>query len=224
MTPLSPAVEPLTELFLPAMRRRIDKLGIEASGAYNFYRSRVVANQAFSSYEVLLAQKIVDQFATSVQEVHEIGCGWGQLVFLMASCGYKSIGFEVDSKRFEGAQSLSKALERVDEACARRASIRNESFPPLDRPESGSSLVVSTNVVVSDPHLFEPQMVWALRRYKYAIIDVDRFCRLRRASERQDLIDMIGHAGLKSAGLFCDAGNDGQFYLFELPDHASEER
>jgi hypothetical protein len=214
MKQLEGTIRSLTELLLPVLRQRITELGVDASGAYNFYKTRLDSDRVFSDYEVRLVGELVERLS-SVDEIHEIGCGWGQLVFLLVWCGYEAVGFEVDARRFGGGEFLRKFLGEVNQDRVTRAKLRNEYFPPLDRPAGSCSLVISTNIIVSDPHLVEEQIVWALRRYRYAIVDVDRFCRLRRPDERQGLIAMVEQAGLKNAGLFCDAGVDGQYYLFE---------
>jgi hypothetical protein len=214
MKQLEHAVRSLTELLLPVMRYRVEKLGVDASGAFNFYRSRLEANRVFCDYEIQLVGKIFERL-TAIDEIYEIGCGWGQLVFLLAWCGYDATGFEIDSRRFLGAEFLRKVLGQVDEDRVMHARLRNEFFPPLDRPQSNCSVVVATNVVIGNPELFEEQMLWALRRYRYAIVDVDRFCRLRQPDERPAFIASVERTGLRNAGLFCDAGSDGQFYLFE---------
>ncbi len=213
MNAVDQAARSLEAVLLPLMRSRLEKLGIDESGAYNFYRSRLEMDRALCDYEIKLAQAIAERLA-SIAEIHEIGCGWGQLVFLLAWCGFKSTGFEVDERRFRGAESLLDALGNGGRDGADRAWLRFESFPPLDRPPPGS-LVVATNIVVSNPELIEEHVAWALRRYKYAIIDVDRFCRERQPADRPALFTLVEQAGLTNSGLFCDAGSDGQFYLFE---------
>ena len=214
MKRLECTIQSLTELLLPALRRRMDELGVDASGAYNFYERRLRENRIFSEYEVRLVRNLVEQLGP-IDQIHEIGCGWGQLVFLLAWCGYDTVGFEIDARRFHGGEFLRQALMEIDRDRVIRAKLRNEFFPPLDRPSGIRNLVISTNLVVDDPHLVEEQIVWALRRYHYAILDVDRFCRLRQPYERQELIALVEQAGLRSAGLFCDAGASGQYYLFE---------
>lgn len=208
----------LSTLLLPVMRERVTALGIELAGAYEFYRSRLASGRVFSDYELRLARAIRGCLP-GICEIHEIGCGWGQLIFLLAWHGYRATGFEIDENRFLGAGHLRGFLSRVDPERTHRATIRHEFFPPLDRPEQPThSLVVATNVVTSSPRFVEEQMIWALRRYRFAIIDVDRFCRLRRAEERPALIGSLEQTGLRNLGLFCDAGAEGQFYLFQRPD------
>lgn len=204
----------LTSLLLPIMRYRVEKLGLEESGAFNFYRSRLESGRVFCDYEIRLVQAVIERMPSPL-EVHEIGCGWGQLVFLLAWCGYRTTGFEIDIRRFRGGEFLHRLLCQIDPECGERAVIRNEFFPPLDRPDPARSLAIATNVVVSNPQFVEEQMLWALRRYRYAVLDIDRFCRLRQQEERPAFIAGVERMGLRDRGLFCDAGADGQFHLFE---------
>ncbi|MGE5268587.1 MAG: hypothetical protein ACM3JG_02820 [Thiohalocapsa sp.] len=211
------AVAWLTDLLLPAMRYRAGRLGGDESGAFDFYRARIAAGQVFLDYEVRLLKAIIAQ-GLPIDEIHEIGCGWGQLVFLLAWNGFKATGFEVDERRFAGALCLHQILAQVDPSRTERARIRNEFFPPLDRPDPARSAVIATNVVIGNPHLFEEEMIWGLRRYRFAIIDVDRFCRQRRPEERPGLIALVEESGLRNLGPFCEAGADGTFYLFTSAD------
>jgi hypothetical protein len=211
----------LTDLLLPVMGHRIEKLGVDTSGAFNFYRSRFESGRVFCDYEIQLVKEIVNR-QLPVAHVHEIGCGWGQLIFLLAWSGYDATGFEIDDRRFAGADYLRRVLDQIDPDRSAGAKIRHEFFPPADRPDQSRSLVIATNVVVGDRPFVEEQMIWALRRYRFAIIDVDRFCRRRGRDDRPALIALVEEAGLKNLGLFCDAGGDGQFYLFESDGTARE--
>lgn len=94
---------------------------------------------------------------------------------------------------------LLKLLGEIDEDRVVHAELQNDYFPSLDLPAASHSLAISTNVIIGDPHPVEGKMVWALRRYRYAILDVDRFCRLRRSDERQDMIALLQQAGLSGA-------------------------
>lgn len=204
----------LTNLLLPLARDRIELLGVDASGAFEFYRSRIANGRVFNDCEIRLVSSIVDSLLP-IDEIHEIGCGWGQLTFLLAWNGYNTTGFEIDIKRYAGAEYLRRMLGEIDKERARRATVYNEFFPPLRRPDSTRSLVVSTNLVIGNPQFVEDQILWGLRRYRYAVIDIDRFCCQRNADQRPSFLARVEQAGLKNLGLFCDAGNEGQYYLFE---------
>lgn len=203
-----------TELLLPIMRYRMASLGVEGFRAHNFYRSRRATSRVFGDYEVWLAERIVERLA-SIRQIHEIGCGWDQLVLLLAWCGYEVTGFEVDNRRFLGAEGLRRVIAQIDKGCTAFASLRNEFFPPLEHPGCDDTPMIATSVVVSNPGLVEDQMLWALRRSRYAIVDVDRFCCERQLHERSDFAAQAEQIGLKSAGLICDAGSSGQCCLFE---------
>ncbi len=114
----------LTELLMPMMRYRVASLGLQESGAYRFYRRRIQSGRAFKVFELRLAETIVDR-VPSVEVIHEIGCGWGQLVFLLAWNGYAVTGFEVDNNRFFSADCFRRALTVVDETRGKRATILN---------------------------------------------------------------------------------------------------
>ena len=105
---------------------------------------------------------------------------------MLAWCGYEATGFEVDNRRFLEAEMLRKVLAQIDERRTAHASPRNDFFLPLERPEHDNSLMIPTNVVVGNPEIPKVQTLWALKRYRYTIVDVDRFCHFRQSHERPD--------------------------------------
>lgn len=212
----------LTDLLLPVMRYRIARWGVDASGAYEFYRARLETGRVFCQYETDLVRSIRTQLP-QLDEIHEAGCGWGQFIFLLAWSGYRAAGFEMDERRFDGAQYFHRILADIDDATASRARIYNEFFPPLRRPTSPNSLVVTTNIVISDPQFVEEQVLWSLRRYHYAVVNIDRFCYKRQPEDRPAFLSRVEQIGLKNLGLFYDAGVDGQFYWFERPGHEPQQ-
>jgi hypothetical protein len=218
--PLADTVAQLSALLFPLMRYRMDQLGVDGSGAFEFYRSRLAKGQAFADYEVQLVHSIIEK-NLAMEEIHEIGCGWGQLMFLLAWRGFKVTGFEADERRFRSACWLSNVMAQVDEERAARVRIRNEFFPPLDRPDAAHTAVIATNVVIGNPTLFEHEMIWGLRRYRYAIVDVEHFCRQRPAEEQSTFISLVEECGLRNLGPFCEAGSTGGYYLFGFGDDHS---
>jgi hypothetical protein len=202
------------------MDYRLALLGIVESGAYDYYHARLSQRRVFAEYELQLVQAIVSR-RLPVEDVHEIGCGWGQLIFLLAWHRYRAAGFEIDRKRFAGGKSLLSVLRDVDPERAARATLRMEFFPPLDRPPKERSLVIATNIVTENPTYIEHQMIWALRHYQYALLDVERFCQIRGPDEQKAFLDRLQASGFRNHGLFCDAGSEGQFYLLE-PERGAE--
>jgi hypothetical protein len=204
----------LSTVLLPVLDYRVSLLGLEESGAYDFYQARLSCRRIFADYELELAKGIVAN-QLPVDEIHEIGCGWGQLPILLAWCGYRTTGFEIDRRRFVGASCLLSVLQQIDPARAARVTLRREFFPPLDRPQRDRSLVIATNIVTENPKYVEEQILRGVRRYGLALFDIDRFCTLRKPHEREVFLAHLKQSGLRSRGLFFDAGRQGHFYLFE---------
>lgn len=204
----------LAALLLPILEYRVALLGVEESGAYEFYRWRLENRQVFADYELCLVERIVAR-QLPVDTIHEIGCGWGQLLLLLAWRGYRVTGFDVDQRRFLGASCILAVLNQIDPNRASRVTLRREFFPPLDRPDRDRSLVIATNIVTENPKYVEEQILWGMRRYRYALFDIDRFCTLRKPEERAGFLARVEQSGLRNLGLFCDAASGGHFYLFE---------
>ena len=208
------AVEQFSELLLPAMRARVAALGEEGSGAYNFYASRLRQGIAFLPYEIALLEALADA-RLPVARIDDVGCGWGQFVMLLAWCGARALGYEYDAQRYPTACHFREML--IPKAPALRlAAFSRKRFP---RRVVGfgtqNRLVVTTNIVTDLADQVEQRTVLGLRRYRYAVVNLDRFCRMRGPADRAGLIAQIEAAGMAHRGLFRDVGVDGQFHLFE---------
>ena len=152
MTELERAVQQLSEVLLPAMRARVAEMGVEASGAFEFYRVAVERERVFNPYEIDLVNALRERLP-HIDEIHEIGCGWGQLVFLLAWSGFNTTGYEIDERRYAGAMQFHRLLGQINPQLAGRAQFLNEFFPPLTRPKPMNTLAVSTNIVIGNPRL-----------------------------------------------------------------------
>jgi hypothetical protein len=204
----------LTEILFPLMRYRITNLGDDASGAFGVYRDRIRSERVFSESEIQLMEAIIAS-GPPVNDIHQIGCGWGEFIFLLAWNEYRAVGFEDNNRRFAGAEDFRRILYLLDRDRASRAAILNQSFPPRRWPDAERGLVIATNVEGDDAAGREDEIIGALPYYRYAIIDTVRFCRHRNPSERDALLSKIEESGLRNLGLFCDVDEDAQFYLFE---------
>ncbi|MGH6980329.1 MAG: hypothetical protein ACREFC_03905, partial [Stellaceae bacterium] len=172
------AVEQLTELLLPAMHARVAALGEEGSGAYNFYGSRLRQGIAFLPYEVALLDALIEARLPAAR-IDDVGCGWGQFVMLLAWCGARTLGYENDRLRYATARELLETLG--NEASAfRRVSLSRRRFPPrVIGLGVENRLVITTNIVTDLADEVEQRTIRGLRRYRYAVVNLDRFCRMR---------------------------------------------
>jgi SAM-dependent methyltransferase len=203
------------------MQQRIEQDGADGSGAYNFYVQRVAQEKVFLEYEIALAEKLLS-CGLDIRHIHEVGCGFGQLVFLLGWNGFRAVGFEVDPARARTALRLQTILSRVDADLTRNVTILSEAFPSRrPRPPETEAMVLATNLVVSATATERRALVRAMRRYRFVVIDVQRFFDLRtEPGSDHETLALFAEAGFASPQLFLDLGQGGRYYLFEGPRSA----
>lgn len=209
----------LHELLLPAMRQRIEQLGIEQSGALNYYDVRVRRGRVFLDYELALVHRLL-ACGLDIRRIDEIGCGWGQLVFLLGWNGFKTVGFESNQPRFKGATALQEVLFRADAALARNTRLINVDFPGRGRPQpEPGSMVVTTNLVYRRSRRRQLDTLAAMRRYRFVLSDIQRFFDYRQdLGQEPEALALFAEAGMHNPELFLDLGAGGRYYLFTNPE------
>jgi SAM-dependent methyltransferase len=208
----------LSAILLPAMEQRIEQDGADGSGAYNFYVQRVARRKVFLEYEIALVEKLLS-CGLDITRIHEVGCGFGQFVFLLGCNGFQAVGFERDPNRARTAQWLRTALSLADAELTRNVTILPKAFPAWrPRPPAVGAMVVATNLVVSATAAERLALIRGMRRYRFVVIDAQRFVDLRTepGSEQETLAHFV-EAGFAPPQPFLDLGQDGKFYLFEGP-------
>lgn len=212
-------VQRLRDLLIPVLQHRIERLGIERTGAYNFYSARVQQGDVFSDYDVALTQKLLSS-GLDIREVHEIGCGFGQLVFLLAWNGFKVTGFEADRGRAQSARDLLAILKLTDPELTKSANLLEGEFPSLSAPPPDAhTLVLTTNLVATRNRSQQLAVLQAMRKYPFVLADVQRFFDLKPdLADEPGVLAFFAEAGLKDGKLFLDMGPSGRYYLFATPD------
>jgi hypothetical protein len=169
----------LTAILLPAMQQRIEQDGAEGSGAYNFYVQRVARGKVFLEYEIALAETLLS-CGLDITHIHEVGCGFGQLVFLLGWNGFQTVGFEANPDRARTARRLQTILSLVDAGRTRNVTILSKAFPSRrPRLPDAGTMVVTTNLVTSATAAERRAFVRGMRRYRFVVIDMQRFFDLR---------------------------------------------
>jgi hypothetical protein len=208
----------LSAILLPAMQQRIEQDGANGSGAYNFYVQRVAQGKVFLEYEIALTEKLLS-CCLDITHIHEVGCGFGQLVFLLGWNGFQAVGFDSDPNRARTAQWLQTVLNNVDADLTRNVTILSQMFPPHRPrlPEAGA-MVVATNLVFSATAAERRALIRGMRRYRFVVIDAQRFVDLRTEPDgEQETLAHFAEAGFAPPPPFLDLGQGGKFYLFEGP-------
>lgn len=207
--------ERLSDLLVPVLRHRLERVGVETSGAYNFYNVRVQRGELFLNYELELARALVP-YAGKFRQIHEIGSGFGQLMFLLGWNGFETLGFEVDRKRAKTARDLEGILDVIDPELSKNVQLLEAEFPSLaaPRPEA-HSLLLTTNLVATRSLPQKLVILGEMRKYPYVLADIQRFFELRidEAGQRETL-DLFTQGGFREPELFLDLGASGRYYLF----------
>lgn len=210
-----PWADRLRELLLPVLRHQIERSGMDQTGAYNFYGVRVRTGQIFMDYEIELTRKLL-ACNLGIRQVHEIGCGFGQLMFLLGWNGFQTVGFEADRLRGRTAQLLRTILNLVDPALTDNVQVLEMEFPSdaLGPPEP-QSLVLTTNLVATCSVPQQLATLAEMKKYPYVLTDVQRFFdhRPNRADESAALA-LFAQAGYATPELFLDLNASGRYYLF----------
>ena len=157
-----------------------------------------------------------------IKHVHEVGCGFGQLVFLLGWNGFQAVGFEANPNRARTALMLQTVLNRVDADLTRNVTILSKAFPSRrPRLPEADAMVLTTNLVSSASAAERRALVRGMRRYQFVVIDVQRFFDLRiEPDSEHETLALFAEAGFASPQLFLDLGQGGRYYLFEGPQLA----
>jgi SAM-dependent methyltransferase len=195
---LTGAVEIATEC-AAFLAERQARLGIDGSGLYNFYAQRIATGTMFANYDLQLARFCADRLRAFDTFV-EVGCGVGQLPFLIAQQGQHCIGIENDWKRAACAGDLKLHLVERYPLVAANARIMYGTFPAaLPAEVNKERTVLLCNCLV---FTHTPQQGLAFIRemltYPLSIIDITRFLKIRRDADlRQELLDQLEQEGFE---------------------------
>lgn len=207
---VSEAAARLDSILMPVARMRIETMGLEESGAYNFYDVRVGHGTLFADYELAIARKLAEYGPGGL--VHEIGVGWGQLSFLLAAIGIDTVALEVDRRRYAAGSSLHAVIAAADPKTAQHCQVLFEKFPSPDLSPKGA-VALATNLVFTTSPEQRRAIITALSRYDAAIIDVDRFLVSSKPENRPALLAEFEAQGLAGEP-FLDLGASACFYRF----------
>jgi hypothetical protein len=200
----------LNAVLLPIARDRLDAMGEEEAGAYNFYAVRIARGDLFADYDRLLCARLIDD-PDCPARVHEIGGGYGSFSWLMAGTGYETVCLEVDRRRFVGGVALWQAAEQAWPELSGRLRFVLDRFPSVEvTPDS--AWAVATNLVATTNANQRAAIMAALAGYQGAVIDVDRFLdQARSDADRARTIDDFWQSGL-IATPYLDLGDHARFY------------
>lgn len=210
----------LDALAVPLSLARLERLGLEGSGAYAYYQVRLHRGTIFAPYELALAGALAG-WDRAPRIAHEIGGGFGGLSLLLARLGFRTVCLEYDVKRYHGAMALWEVLSTSFPDLKNNCKMINARFPMTlaELPAVGAMAVITNLVCTTTPEA-KAEMLAALSAYTAAIIDIDRFLvQLRSPEERQLRLLEFQAAGLVDEP-FLDLGAEACFYRL-TSDHTA---
>ncbi len=180
----APALELVRETSADILRQRIEELGVRESGAYDHYGAMLQQGFPIPHHD-LVVMDVVRRIIPDLQSYHEIGSGIGILPFLLAFNGFASVGFECDKRRHETAMAIWRELSskaKVDDGACRLILGR---FPTSGVDDTTESVAILTDFITTQTPERERAILVGLRRYRYVLIDLQRFCITRDTPEAQ---------------------------------------
>jgi len=196
--PLDPrrATELVRDTASGVLRRRIESLGVDGSGAYAHYSTMLERGFDIPPGETRVLDIMRDR-VPRLDAYHEIGSGIGVLPFLLALRGLPSVGIEADKRRHATASAIWSALKSHREVGDLPCRLVHGRFPAAATGDDPANAIAILTDFISTQ---TPQQVAAihagLRRYRYVLIDLRRFCVVRDAPDAQAaLLDALRAQG-----------------------------
>lgn len=219
---VSLATEVVRQTTIKVLSERIRLLGVDRSGAYEHYNLLLSQGFPIPTYETAILDLVKRRLPT-LRSYHEIGSGLGTLPFMLAHDGFASVGVERDERRNLTAMAilreLGKELPSIESNCRLIGAPFPDAINDLDVSES---MAILTDFVSSQNPRDYVRLCQGLARYRYVLLDLQRFCAKRESDDEQrKLVRELVSYGLVPCPEVIDLGGWGYYRLFESK-HAGE--
>ena len=217
----SRAAEVVRQTTIRVLGERIRLLGIDRSGAYEHYNILLSRGFPIPAGEIAVLELIRRHFP-NLKSYHEIGSGLGTLPLMLAYDGFAAVGMERDDRRHLTAaaifRDLSTQLPYIEGNCR----LIGADFPDAvaDLNVSDSMAILTDFVSTQTPQAY-PKLCRGLARYRYVLLDLQRFC-IKRDSEKEQeqLVEELAAYGLSPREDVIDLEYEGYYRLFERTSRA----
>lgn len=218
-TPVAATIEMVRDAAAAVLRPRIERLGVERSGAYEHYNTMLARGFPLPDYELAVLDLIGNKLPR-VDAYHEVGCGLGTLSFLLALNGFQAVGIENDKGRYDTAAAIWPDLAAKAGIDRSRCQLLYGTFPRVVGTHDVSrSMAILTDFVTKQTPSELAAIYDGLAAYRYVLIDLYRFLDKRDSAEDREklLADFRAH-GFSLRNRFSDPSE--QDYTFALFDNA----
>lgn len=169
----------------------IKEMGVNESGAYSYYGTRIDQNLgALSSYEWWLPQ-IIQEIRPS--HVTYIGSGFGYLAFALAMAGIPVHCYEIEKNRYNTLVKIRDALTDQIPDVKTLVQATFDRFPNTDVTlPQGRKLFISTNLGARTPPEVRDGIIAEFPNFDHVILCERLFCgTLETEDERAALREVI---------------------------------
>lgn len=221
----SRAPEVIRRATIQVLGERIRLLGVARSGAYEHYQLQLSNGFPIPPGEAAILDLVKRRFP-QLRSYHEIGSGLGTLPLMLAHDGLASVGIERDERRHLTAtailRELSAHLPHIESNCRLIGAPFPDAIADLDVSDS---MAILTDFVSSQaPHDYV-RLCRGLAQYRYALIDLQRFCSKRDSqAELEQLVEELAGYGLSPCDGTIDLDAAGYYQLFECKPLAGRSR
>ncbi|MGD9880572.1 MAG: hypothetical protein AB7F22_27905 [Reyranella sp.] len=212
----SRAPEVIRDATVKVLGERIRLLGVARSGAYEHYQLQLSNGFPIPPGEAAILDLVRLRFP-QMRSYHEIGSGLGTLPLMLAHDGFASVGIERDERRHLTAtailRELSEHLPSIESNCRLIGAAFPDAIADLDVSDS---MAILTDFVSSQSPQDYVRLCHCLARYRYVLVDLQRFCIKRDSeAEQERLIEELTSYGLSPRDETIDLGGAGYYQLFE---------
>ncbi len=179
------------------MIERIERQGLEKSGAGAFYAQVDARGRLTQSYDLKVAEWLLATISPQTP-ILEIGAGVGTLSLILAVMGRRVVALDLDSKRIELGRAIQDALSARLRGGLGNLDFVTARFPVNPPPVApGSSVAVITNMVFGWDEPQQIAMLRHIRDFEAAVVDADRFgVKRTNADERDHFDSLVREAGM----------------------------
>ena len=182
----SAAIELVRDVVAKVLTRRIARLGVDGSGAYEHYNSALQRGYPLPVYELAALDIIRREVPRLGAACHEIGSGLGTLPFLLALHGIPAVAIERDRRRHETAVAIWSEIVARSGIEQNMCHLIHGSFPQIvARRDLSQSLAIFTDFVTTQSPERLAAIFEGLHRYRHVLLDLQRFCLKRETVEEQ---------------------------------------
>jgi hypothetical protein len=197
------AAKTVDDVLVPLHRHRVAEMGVDPSGLFEHYNRHLDVGVLATDHVRRVAQIVVDALP-AFESYHVIRAGLGELAFVLATMGIRTVAHEANVRRFGAMLAGHQALTAVAPDIARLVTLSSETMGDL--PHGSCTLGIAYHLV-GFPLAEDDRTLDTISRYRALLIEPRTFLRLRLTPREQAAgVDLVRRSGFTLTRDFLDAG------------------